>query len=169
MKRERLPFTALSDTSGRTREMPCQPWSSRCGRGPACDGRQRRSLSPASRTSSSAPCGSLGDLQLVPDTASLALVDFGNGVPREVFMLGGILTTEGAPWEGCARSILKVALERLHRKICASRRVRARVPVQVHGRTHLRHPLAARLWRRGGARADEVVRTETSNSGREMP
>lgn len=59
------------------------------------------------------PFGALGDLLLVPDAGAEARLEL-DGHPAEHFMLGDILTLEGAPWELCTRSILKAALERLH-------------------------------------------------------
>lgn len=59
------------------------------------------------------PFGALGDLLLVPDRAANAPAQFGDRSER--FMLGDILTLEGAPWELCSRSLLKAALARLHR------------------------------------------------------
>ncbi|MGB3246921.1 MAG: glutamine synthetase family protein [Sulfitobacter sp.] len=60
------------------------------------------------------PFGALGDLLLVPDPNAVADVGFSNG-PSEYFMLGDIVTLEGEAWELCTRSILRKALERLHR------------------------------------------------------
>lgn len=60
------------------------------------------------------PFGSLGDLLLVPDPTTETKVGFAGKAP-EHFMLGDIVTLEGKPWELCTRSLLKSALERLHR------------------------------------------------------
>lgn len=60
------------------------------------------------------PFGSFGDLLLIPDPASEVKVAFGDATP-EHFMLGDIVTLEGASWEFCARQILRDALDRLHR------------------------------------------------------
>jgi len=60
------------------------------------------------------PFGALGDLLLIPDAAAEAKADFGTGL-TEHFMLGDIVTLEGEPWDFCTRSLLKSALERLHR------------------------------------------------------
>ena len=59
------------------------------------------------------PFGALGDLLLVPDQDASVTADFGNRTER--FMLGDIVSLEGAPWEFCTRSLLKSALERLQR------------------------------------------------------
>jgi len=59
------------------------------------------------------PFGALGDLLLIPDAATGVKADPGNGA-IERFMLGDITTLEGDPWEFCARSLLRSALERLH-------------------------------------------------------
>ncbi len=59
------------------------------------------------------PYGALGDLLLVPDESTRVDVDFDDGGLPESFVLGGITTLEGVPWECCTRSILKLALARL--------------------------------------------------------
>lgn len=59
------------------------------------------------------PYGSFGDLVLVPDPATRARVDFGDGGPVEDFVLGDVRHLDGSPWECCTRSILRTALERL--------------------------------------------------------
>lgn len=60
------------------------------------------------------PFGSLGDLLLVPDPAAEVEVDFGTGL-AEHYMLGDIVTLDGAPWDFCTRALLRSALDRLHR------------------------------------------------------
>ncbi len=60
------------------------------------------------------PFGALGDLLLVPDASAEARVRFGDG-PAEHFLLGDIVTLDGAPWELCTRAILRAALDRLHK------------------------------------------------------
>ncbi len=59
------------------------------------------------------PFGSLGDLLLVPDPDAEVIVAFGDAAP-EHFMLGDIVTLDGAPWDFCTRHILRQALDRLH-------------------------------------------------------
>lgn len=91
-------------------------------------------------TISESPFGALGDLLLIPDPdaevrATFELCDaLGVGATSEMhaafaghadlagraaltehFILGDIVTLEGEPWELCTRSILKSALDRLHR------------------------------------------------------
>lgn len=60
------------------------------------------------------PFGSLGDLLLIPDPKTEVKVAFGDSAP-EHFMLGDIVTLEGAPWAFCTRQILRDALKRLHK------------------------------------------------------
>lgn len=57
------------------------------------------------------PFGALGDLLLIPDARTHVRADFGDVV--EQFMLGDIVTLDGAPWEFCTRALLKSALHRL--------------------------------------------------------
>lgn len=59
------------------------------------------------------PFGALGDLAIIPDPGSEAVVDFGDGSTPERFMMADIRTLEGEPWSCCTRSILKAALARL--------------------------------------------------------
>ncbi len=59
------------------------------------------------------PFGALGDLLLIPDSATGVALDFGDGTPVEHFLLGDITGLDGKPWGLCTRSILKQALERL--------------------------------------------------------
>ena len=59
------------------------------------------------------PFGALGDLVLVGDPATRAIVDFGDDGPIEDFVLGDVLHLDGSTWECCTRSILKTALARL--------------------------------------------------------
>lgn len=57
------------------------------------------------------PFGALGDLLLIPDEAAEVTADFGSYTER--FLLGDIVSLEGAPWDFCTRSLLKSALARL--------------------------------------------------------
>ncbi|MCP4327891.1 MAG: glutamine synthetase [Alphaproteobacteria bacterium] len=60
------------------------------------------------------PFGALGDLLLVPDNKTEVVVDFGDGSPRENFILGDITYTDGQPWECCLRTMLANALESMN-------------------------------------------------------
>jgi len=59
------------------------------------------------------PFGALGDLLLIPDEKARVDAEFGTN--SEHFMLGDIVTLDGEPWDLCTRSLLKAALDRLHR------------------------------------------------------
>lgn len=59
--------------------------------------------------------GSLGDLVLIPDLATIVSIESEAGMPPEQFVMGDIRHTDGRPWEFCTRSLLQVALERLQR------------------------------------------------------
>lgn len=61
------------------------------------------------------PFGSLGDLVLIPDPATLVAIDQGGDAPPERFAMGDIRHTDGRAWEFCTRSILRSALDRLQR------------------------------------------------------
>ena len=60
------------------------------------------------------PFGALGDLLLIPDPGAEVRVEFADG-PAEHYMLGDIVTLDGAPWAFCTRAILRAALDRLYR------------------------------------------------------
>mgnify|MGYP000162111162 CR=1 FL=1 len=64
-------------------------------------------------TIADSPFGALGDLLLIPDAETEVRAKFGD--VTEHFMLGDIVTLEGAPWDLCMRSLLKSALARLER------------------------------------------------------
>jgi len=51
---------------------------------------------------------------LIPDASAEVDVQFDESL-RTRFMLGDIVTLEGAPWDFCTRSLLKAALERLNK------------------------------------------------------
>ena len=57
------------------------------------------------------PFGALGDLLLVPDRNAEVRAEFEDGT--EHFMLGDIVTLDGAPWDLCTRALLRSALDRL--------------------------------------------------------
>jgi glutamine synthetase len=62
------------------------------------------------------PFGALGDLMLVSDAATETVLDFGDGMPVEHFLLGDILTLDGRPWECCLRCTLRRTLEALEQE-----------------------------------------------------
>jgi glutamine synthetase len=76
------------------------------------------------------PYGSLGDLLIIPDPRSKAVVELGGGAPVIRLLLGDIVTLDGRPWECCTRSILKQALARLER--VAGLRVTAAFEQEFH-------------------------------------
>lgn len=61
------------------------------------------------------PFGALGDRVLIPDPVTRVSVRSEEHGMAEDFVLGDILNLDGSPWAMCTRSILKSALERLHR------------------------------------------------------
>ena len=65
-------------------------------------------------TIAESPFGALGDLLLIPDPAAEVRLRL-DSAPAEHFMLGDIVTLAGEPWALCTRSLLKSALDRLHR------------------------------------------------------
>jgi len=113
MIREPLLFVATCDVSGRVRgkAFPLALLEKRAGRGVGWTPTNVQITCFDAIAES--PYGSLGDLLLVPDRDSRVTVDFEDGSPAEDFMLGDILTLDGAPWECCTRSILKSALKKL--------------------------------------------------------
>lgn len=60
------------------------------------------------------PFGARDDLILVPDRTTEVHVDFDDGGADEWFLLGDLRHTDGRPWMGCPRDILRRALGSLH-------------------------------------------------------
>lgn len=60
------------------------------------------------------PFGARDDLILVPDATTEVHVPFEDGGADERFFLGDLRHTDGTPWMGCPRDILRRALRALH-------------------------------------------------------
>ncbi len=76
------------------------------------------------------PYGSLGDLLIMPDPRSKAMVALGGDAPDFRLLLGDIVNLDGSAWECCTRSTLKAALARLER--VAGLRVTAAFEQEFH-------------------------------------
>jgi glutamine synthetase len=76
------------------------------------------------------PYGSLGDLLIMPDPRSKAMVELGGDAPDFRLLLGDIVNLDGSAWDCCTRSILKQALARLER--VAGLRVTAAFEQEFH-------------------------------------
>jgi glutamine synthetase len=76
-------------------------------------------LTPLGPVAEPNPFGSTGDLRLLPDASTRALVESdGAGGPLEL-LLCDIVETDGQPWECCTRSFLREALLELERELGA--------------------------------------------------
>lgn len=117
MVRDPLIFAATSDLAGKMRgkAFPVTRLEKRLRSGIGWV--PTNALITCFDTIAPSPFGSLGDLSLMPDADTLVEVDFEDGSPTQRIILSDIETTEGAPWLGCTRSMLKAALARL--KQCA--------------------------------------------------
>ena len=112
MQREQIVFVGTSDLSGhfRGKSFPAAELPARLERGVG--------LAPTNMFLSAfgaiqvTPFGTKGEVFLVPDPATRVSVPFA-GSPTEDFLLGDILTIDGAPWEFCPRHVLRRALDRL--------------------------------------------------------
>lgn len=113
MIREPMILVATSDLAGKVRgkAFPVADWGRREARGVGWTPTnvQITCFDLIAET----PYGALGDLLLVPDPDTRVEVDFADGGTPENFVLGDIVTLDGAPWECCTRGILKKALDRL--------------------------------------------------------
>jgi len=111
---DQLVFTATSDISGITRgkSFPKADIQKRCKRGVGWT--HTNVMITCFDGIGDGPYGSFGDLALVPDNKTQVSLNFKDGGPVELFMLGDIVDMEGHAWNCCTRSILKKALERLH-------------------------------------------------------
>jgi glutamine synthetase len=64
-------------------------------------------------TAAPCPAGSVGDLRLVADPATRTTIDLGADRPGLTFFLCDTHTPESLPWDACARSFLKAAVQAL--------------------------------------------------------
>jgi len=120
MQREALVFVGTSDLAGlvRGKGFPETELAARLrkGIGLTHSNIMMSAFGPIYDT----PFGTLGDLMLVPDPTTRVEVAFGDEHASERFYLGGILTTEGEPWECCPRHFLRRALAALDAEAHAS-------------------------------------------------
>lgn len=115
MEREQIVFVGTSDLSGhfRGKSFPAADLPARLQRGVG--------LAPSNLFLSASgpiqmtPFGTLGEVLLIPDSATRVTVPFA-GSATEDFFLGDLRTLEGAHWEFCPRHVLRRALERLQRE-----------------------------------------------------
>ncbi|MGA2189437.1 MAG: glutamine synthetase family protein [Steroidobacteraceae bacterium] len=112
MQREQIVFVGTSDFSGhfRGKSFPAADLPARLERGVG--------LAPTNLFLSAfgpihmTPFGTVGEVFLIPDPATRVSVPF-DGSAAEYFLMGDIVTLEGAPWEYCPRHVLRRALDRL--------------------------------------------------------
>jgi glutamine synthetase len=112
MQREQIVFVGTSDYSGhfRGKSFPAADLPARLERGVG--------LAPTNLFLSafgpihSTPFGTVGEVFLIPDPATRVSVAF-EGTATEYFLLGDLVTIEGAPWDYCPRQVLRRALDRL--------------------------------------------------------
>jgi len=111
---DQLVFAATSDISGITRgkSFPKADIQKRCKKGVGWT--HTNVMITCFDGIGDSPYGSFGDLALVPDNKTQVSLNFKDGSPVEVFMLGDIVDMDGLAWSCCTRSILKMALDRLH-------------------------------------------------------
>jgi glutamine synthetase len=113
MNREPIVMVCTCEMSGRVRGkgFPARDLSSRMRSGvgwvPTNSMINAFSMIPAT------PFGTGGDLLLVPDAATEAKVDFGDGSANEHFFLGDIRRLDGSAWECCPRDFARRALAAL--------------------------------------------------------
>jgi len=75
-----------------------------------------QALTPFGPIAESNPCGSTGDLQLLPDRVTETRVDLWDDVSPLHFFLCDAANTDGSAWDSCPRTVLKDALARLERE-----------------------------------------------------
>jgi glutamine synthetase len=103
-----------ADVSGllRGRSVPASELEQRLGAGvgwvPA-----DQALTPFGPIAEPNPWGSAGDLRLLPDRDSAVRVDLWDDVSPLHFFLCDATNTDGSPWDGCPRTLLKDALLKL--------------------------------------------------------
>ncbi len=77
-------------------------------------------LTPLGPVAEPNPFGSTGDLRLLPDADTRALVGAQDGESALELMLCDIVQTDGQPWECCPRSFLRESLRELERELDAT-------------------------------------------------
>jgi glutamine synthetase len=77
-------------------------------------------LTPLGPVAEPNPFGSTGDLRLLPDADTRALVGAQDGESALELMLCDIVQTDGRPWECCPRSFLRESLRELERELGAT-------------------------------------------------
>jgi glutamine synthetase len=77
-------------------------------------------LTPLGPVAEPNPFGSTGDLRLLPDADTRALVGAQDGESALELMLCDIVQTNGEPWECCPRSFLRESLRELERELGAT-------------------------------------------------
>jgi glutamine synthetase len=112
MQREQIVFVGTSDFSGhfRGKSFPAADLPARLERGVGLAPTNifLSAFGPIQMT----PFGTQGEVFLIPDPATRVSVAF-DGSATEYFLVGDIVTVQGAPWEYCPRHVLRRALERL--------------------------------------------------------
>ncbi len=113
MNREPLIMVCTCEMSGRVRGkgFPARELSSRMRSGVGWV--PTNSMINAFSKIPATPFGTGGDLILVPDAATEAKADFGDGSANEHFFLGDIRRLDGSPWECCPRDFARRALAAL--------------------------------------------------------
>jgi glutamine synthetase len=109
MQREQIVFVGTSDLSGhfRGKSFPLADLEARLKRGVglAPTNIYMSAFGPIQTTS----FGTVGEVFLVPDPTTRAVVPF-EGSTTEDFFIGDITTADGAPWDFCPRQALRTAL-----------------------------------------------------------
>ena len=117
MRGEELVGFLHADISGllRGRSVPAAELEERLGIGvgwvPA-----DQALTPFGPIAEPNPWGSAGDLRLLPDRDSAVRVDLWEDASPLHFFFCDATNTDGSPWDGCPRTLLKDALLRLERE-----------------------------------------------------
>jgi glutamine synthetase len=78
-----------------------------------------QALTPLGPVAEPNPFGSTGDLRLLPDAGTRALVESDGAAGALELLLCDIVETDGQPWECCPRSFLRKALVELERELGA--------------------------------------------------
>jgi len=109
---DELVFVATNDlsaiTRGRAMRMGDLDLETGCGWVPANIG-----IGPFGRIVDGIAFGSIGDLRLIPDAATMTRIAGIPGQPPVNVVLADITHTDGSPWECCPRTFLRQAIEDL--------------------------------------------------------
>jgi glutamine synthetase len=116
-------------------------------------------LTPMGPVADDDPFGSTGDLRLLPDASTRARMEpaAGDAAGPLELLLCDIVETDGSPWPGCPRTLLRTTLERLREEAGASAWVSFEHEFQLDGEEPAAPPFSVQAQRLAGPFGPEAM------------